>query len=206
MQPSPERAPFAAVILAAGAASRMGSNKMLLEVGGEPMARRAARVALEGGLDPVVVVVGRDADRVRGALAGLPCHFVHNPDFAGPTSSSLHRGIGALPPEAEGIVVLLGDMVRVGPDMVAALVEAAERDGAPLAASQYGDVVAPPLLFRRSLFPDLLACHGDGCGRSVLRTHRDRAAIVPAPPGALADVDTPAELDAARAESGPGNV
>ena len=61
----------AGVVLAAGASRRMGRNKMLLELEGEPLVRRAARRALEAGLTPVVVVLGHEADRARAALAGL---------------------------------------------------------------------------------------------------------------------------------------
>ena len=72
--PTPSRpAPVAGVLLAAGRSSRMGSNKLLLGVGGEPLVRRAARVALEAGLDPVVVVTGHQAALVEAALRGLPC-------------------------------------------------------------------------------------------------------------------------------------
>ncbi|MGH7584559.1 MAG: nucleotidyltransferase family protein, partial [Gemmatimonadales bacterium] len=63
---------------------------------------------------------------------------------------------------------------------------------------RYGDVFAPPLLFRRSLFDELLAWHGEGCGKQVVLRHQDEAAILDWPADTLTDIDTPADLDAAR--------
>src|SRR5881628_4179101 len=70
---------IAGVILAAGASRRMGKNKMLLELEGEAVVRRAARRALAAGLSPVVVVLGHEATRAQAELAGLACEFVVNP-------------------------------------------------------------------------------------------------------------------------------
>jgi molybdenum cofactor cytidylyltransferase len=72
----------AAVLLAAGLSSRMGGrNKLLIEIGGEPLVRRSARTYLAAGAD-VHVVLGHEAGAVRVALAGLPLTFVENPNFA----------------------------------------------------------------------------------------------------------------------------
>jgi len=79
---------IAGILLAAGSATRMGRNKLLLELDGEPLVRRAARRALEAGLDPLLVVVGHEAAAVRAALSGLGCRFVDNPEWRrGQTSS-----------------------------------------------------------------------------------------------------------------------
>jgi len=181
-----------AVVLAAGASRRMGPgrNKMLLELEGEPLARRAARRALAAGLTPVVVVLGHEADRVRETLGGLACDCVVNPDFAGPTSGSLHAGLRRLG-AVDAAVVLLGDMVRVSEEMLARLAAVGRDDDAPLVVSRYGDVTAPPLLFRDTLFPELLAWTGEGCGKTVVQRHRERAAFLDWPAERLADVDTP---------------
>ncbi len=72
------------------------------------------------------------------------------------------------------------------------------RSDAPLVVSRYGDVTAPPLLFRRSLFAELLAWSGEGCGKAVVRRHLAEAVFVDWPTEALADVDTPEDLAAAR--------
>src|SRR5881628_3376255 len=156
MPPSTEPRRAAGVILAAGASRRMGKNKMLLALEGETLVRRAARRALAAGLSPVVVVVGHEPERVRAELVGLACESVVNPDF-------------------DAAVVMLADMVLVTEQMLSALVAAGQGKGggsaAPLVVSRYGDVTAPPLLFHRALFPELLAWTGEGCGKTVVRAH-----------------------------------
>src|SRR5437667_5865289 len=108
-----EPARIAGVILAAGASRRMGQNKMLLELEGESLVRRAAKRALGAGLSPVVVVIGHEADRLRAELKDLPLEFAVNPDYTGPTSGSLHQGLNKLGPDVNAAVIMLGDMLRV---------------------------------------------------------------------------------------------
>src|SRR5881296_3216767 len=189
----------AGVILAAGASRRMGRNKMLLELEGESLVRRAAQRALAARLSPVVVVIGHEADRLRAELKGLPLELAVNPDYTGPTSGSLHQGLNALGPDVDAVVVMLGDMVRVSAETLAMLVAAARGTEAPLVVSRYGDVTAPPLLFRRVLFPELLAWTGEGCGKAVVQAHSREAMYVDRPVALLVDVDTPEDFAAATA-------
>lgn len=190
----------AGIVLAAGASRRMGkaTNKLVLEVDGEPMIRRVVRRALAAGLDPVVVVLGHEPERVRKALHGLECTYAVNPDTKGPTSGSLHAGLRALDESIAAAVVMLGDMVLVTTDMMRALPRAVGGTDAPLAVSRYGTegVTAPPMLFRRELWPELLAWTGDGPGKAVVSAHRDDAVWVDWPAHALRDVDTPADFQA----------
>ena len=191
----------AGVILAAGASRRMGKNKMLLRLEGESLIRRAAQRALAAGLSPVVVVLGHEADRLRAELKGLPLAFAINPDHTGPTSGSLHRGLDTLGPDVDAVVVMLGDMVRVTVETLAMLIAAARGTDAPLVVSRYGDVTAPPLLFRRALFGELFAWTGEGCGKAVVQAHKHEAMYVDRPVALLADVDTPEDFEALRQSS-----
>src|SRR6266516_797906 len=188
----------AGVILAAGASRRMGKNKLLLELDGESLIRRAAKRALGAGLSPVVVVIGHEAERLRAELKDLPLEFAVSPDYTGPTSGSLHQGLNALGPDVGACVVMLGDRVRVSEDTLAMLVAAARGTEAPLVVLRYGAVSAPPLLFRRALFGELLARTGEGCGKTVVQRHRDEAVYLDWPAQALADVDTPEDFAAAQ--------
>lgn len=174
----------------------MGRTKQLLPVEGEPMVRRAARRAIAAGLSPVVVVLGHDADRVRAALVGLAVSVATSPDPEGPTSGSLHAGLRALGPEVTAAVILLADMPHVTETMLGALVERARSRGAALEVSRYGEVLAPPLLFPRALWPELLAWHGEGCGKAVVRAHLDEASVHDWPVATLQDVDTPTDYEA----------
>ena len=122
-----------------------------------------------------------------------------NPDFTGPTSGSLHKGLEQLGSNVGAAVVMLGDMVLVTEQMLSGLVAAARGTEAPLVVSRYGNVTAPPLLFRRALFGELLAWSGEGCGKAVVQAHLAEAVFVDWPDAALADIDTPEDLAAAEA-------
>ena len=176
------------------------SNKLVLDIDGEPMVRRAVRCAIEAGLDPVVVVTGHQPSRIRAALGGLPCTFVENPAYTGPTSGSLHAGLRALDSSVSAAVVMLGDMVHVRSAMLAELVERFRHSRAPLAVSRYGEeaVLAPPLLFGRELWPELLAWSGEGGGKAVVAAHLDEAVMLDWPAEALRDIDTPEDYERSR--------
>lgn len=189
---------IAAVILAAGASTRMGRNKLLLPVEGESMVHRTVRRVRDAGCDPIVVVTGHDAERVHEALATFDLRYAPSPDPSGPTSGSLHAGLRALPGDVSAALVMLADMVQVTTPMLRALVEGIALGAEPLAVSRYGDVLAPPLVFRRQLWPELLAWHGEGCGKAVVRAHEAQARMYDWPVATLQDVDTPADYDALR--------
>ena len=149
-------------------------------------------------------MLGYEVERARAELADLPVEIAVNPDFTGPTSGSLHQGLDRLGPEVSSAVVLLADMVLVTEAMLTELLRAL--GDAPLAVSRYGDVLAPPLLFRRALFPELRAWTGEGCGKAVVKRHLDEARILDWPEEALTDVDTPEDFRAARsANRRPGS-
>ncbi|HUL49596.1 MAG TPA: nucleotidyltransferase family protein [Gemmatimonadales bacterium] len=188
-------AEFAGIVLAAGASRRMGPgrNKLLLELDGEPLVRRSTRIALDAGLWPVVVVVGFEAELVRAALGSLECDIALNSGFDGPMSASVHVGLRRLPPSAHGAIVLLADMVRVTPEMIRAVRDTVPQHGAPIVASRYNGVMAPPVRFHRSMFPELLAWTGEGF-KTVVQRHGDTVRHQEWPAPALGDIDTPGDL------------
>lgn len=187
---------IAAVVLAAGASTRMGRNKLLLELNGETVVRRAARTAIEAGLDPVIVVTGHARDEVERELHGLGCRSVFNGEHANGTHTSVGAGIGAVVEEGCGAaVVMLADMPLVTPAMLCALVERYRDSGAPLVASRYGgEVNAPPILYDRRLFSELQDMDAR-CGRQVVRRHRQEAVEVEWPAEAARDLDRPADYE-----------
>lgn len=193
---------IAAMILAAGASTRMGRNKVLAEIEGESLLRRAARRALGAGLDPVLVVLGHQAGRARRELRGLACRVVSNPEHARGMNTSLSAAVGALPPEASAAVVLLADMPLVDEAMIRAVAERHAATGAALVSARYGHVTAPPTLYARSLFTELTGGEGEGRGREVVRRHRAEAAWVDFAPAMLVDVDVPDDLRRVRLAAG----
>jgi molybdenum cofactor cytidylyltransferase len=189
----------AGVVLAAGLSTRMGRNKMLLQLGGRSLVRRAVETALAAQLDPVLTVVGHERERVEAELQGLRCIPVPNPEYAEGMNTSLRAGIRALPPEASGAVVLLGDMPLVGSAMLRALVETFRRARSPLIISTYDGIVAPPILYGRALFDELRALAAEACGKGIVHAHRAEAIELSWPKEALTDLDAPEDLARVRA-------
>lgn len=208
----------AAVVLAAGASVRMGRNKLLLELDGETVVRRAARRAMDAGMRPVVVVTGHEREAVEAELHGIGCRSVFNTEHAAGQHTSVGAGIAALGADGGGdvgrghgagggrggqvgcaaAVVVLADMPFVTADMLRAVADRFRRSRAPLVLSRYGrETVAPPMLYDRSLFGELLRMDRR-CGREVARRHRAEAAVVDWPAEALRDLDSPEDYQRAR--------
>jgi len=189
----------AGVVLAAGTSSRMGRNKMLLEVGGRTLLWRAVTTAVEAGLDPVLVVLGHESERARAEVQSLSCTVVLNPDYREGIHSSVRAGIRAVPDDCDGAAVLLADMPLVDAEMIRTLLRRYREGTAPLVVSSYGEVDAPPIVYDRALFAELRVLEGEGCGKRVVKRHTDEAERVRWPPAALTDLDVPADLEAVEA-------
>jgi molybdenum cofactor cytidylyltransferase len=200
--PAERSGAVAGVVLAAGSSTRMGRNKLFFELDGETLLRRVVRRAIAAGLDPVIVVVGHEAEHARAEIAALPCKPVDNPDHALGINRSLRTGISHVPERARAAVVMLADMPFVTSRMVAGLVARYRESTAPLVISAYGDVNAPPMLYDRALFSELQQMKGEGCGRQVVRRHRNEAISVSWPEAALQDIDVPEDYERIRAELG----
>jgi molybdenum cofactor cytidylyltransferase len=195
---------IAGVVLAAGSSTRMGRNKLLFELDGETVVRRAVRTALAARLDPVIVVLGHEVDKVRALLTDLPCRFVVNADHATGMNSSVCAGIGAVPAQAPAAVVMLADMPFVSAAMIATLVDQYRSSDALLLASEYGTgsdaVKAPPTLFDRGLFAELMGEEGRGCAKRMQRRHPGRTLVASWPAAALVDLDVPGDYDRVQAQ------
>jgi molybdenum cofactor cytidylyltransferase len=194
----------AAVVLAAGSSTRMGRNKLLLDLGGETIVRRAVRAAVGAGVAQIVVVLGHEEPRLRAELEGLPCTPVMNPDHAEGAGTSVRTGVRHVAAGTDAIVVVLADMPFVTAEMIATLVRRYRETGAPLVASHYGEVQAPPTLYDRALFEELLQIPGERCAKQVVRRHESEAVVVAWPESALRDIDVPADYEGARAELAGG--
>src|SRR3954463_8283162 len=198
-------APVAGIVLAAGQSTRMGRNKLLLPLGGTTVLRRAIGTAVEAGLSPIYVVLGHEGERIREEISGLPCTAVLNQDYALGMNTSVRAGFRALTDKAAAGIVLLGDMPFVLPAMIEEIMARFRKGSASLVVSTYEGVIAPPILYGRSLFPELRALSGDGCGRQVVKRHRAEAVEVAWPASALSDLDVPADFEHATARvGGPG--
>jgi len=150
---------------------------------------------------PLIVVTGHQKERVERALAGLPVTYVHNPSFADGLSTSLKTGIAAVPAEADGAVVCLGDMPQVSAALIDRLIAAFDPErGALVAIPTIAGKRGNPVLWSRRFFPDLLSVEGDVGARHLIGGYGEAVAEVPVDDAAaMTDVDTPEALTAVRA-------
>jgi molybdenum cofactor cytidylyltransferase len=194
---------LAAIVLAAGRSTRMGGpNKLLAEINGRPLVRIAVEQALASRARPVIVVTGHQRERVAAALAGLDVVVVHNPDFAHGLSTSLKAGIAAVPADADGAIVCLGDMPQVDAGLIDRLLASFDPEkGALVVVPTIDGKRGNPVVWSRRFFAELGAIDGDIGARHVIASSPEAVVEVPmAGKGALVDVDTPDALRAVKAE------
>ena len=198
---------IAILILAAGASQRMGEqHKLLLEIEGIPLVRRAVNAALASNARSVTLITGKCREEISAHFDPPPArlNLLHNPDYATGMASSLTLGIRHLPADVDAVVVMLADMPYVNAahlDRLMAAHAAAAAQGTqaaqaaiivPTHAGQRGN----PLLWPRRFFPQMLTLSGDQGARTLLQRHA--AAIVNVEfdtPAILQDVDTPEDFD-----------
>jgi molybdenum cofactor cytidylyltransferase len=184
-----------AVVLAAGASTRMGGQKLLLPLGGEPLVRRVVKAVCDAGFDEVLVVVGNEHEDVVRALEGLPIRHAVNPDYATGMASSFRTAVANLP-DSDAAMFALADQPFVTSAEYRQVLDAYLQRHSPIVSVRYGDVMAPPHLFAREFFPELAVLEQGA--RPVLLRHRDRTTILTFPPDLLVDVDTPEDYEEAK--------
>ena len=152
--------PVAAVVLAAGSASRMGQLKQMMPFRGKTLVENAVTTAIEAAFDPVVVVVGAESIAVRGLLATQPVEIVENLKWQSGMGSSIAAGISRiqeLGSDSAGVAILLADQPLVTARHLRAMRSLLFDSGKPIVSARYGGVLGVPALFKRVLFSTLAA-------------------------------------------------
>ncbi|GGG25927.1 4-diphosphocytidyl-2C-methyl-D-erythritol kinase [Caldovatus sediminis] len=210
--PPPATAPrrprkIAALVLAAGRSRRMAPlNKLLVtDPRGTPMIARVVDNVLASHARPVIVVTGHERERIEEALTGRPVLFAHAEDYAEGLSASLKAGLRALPPDAEGVLVCLGDMPLVTGAMIDRLLAAFDpEEGRAIVMPTFRGKQGNPMLWSREFVPEMMAITGDVGARHLAGTHADRVVEVEmASDAVLRDFDTTDALKAAAGLAAP---
>ena len=199
-------ASVAIVLLAAGRASRMGesgAHKLLAEIEGIPLVRRAAQAAVGSAAATVVAVTGYRQDEIRAAMAGLNVHMIENPDYASGMASSLIAGVQAAASGeehagADGVLVMLADMPWVTSADLDALIDAfvAGRGVIVVRAASAGKR-GNPVILPRSTFAAIAELEGDVGARNVIEASGLPVFDIEIGPAAHLDLDTPEAILAA---------
>ena len=188
------------LILAAGRSTRMGGpNKLLADLGSKPVVTHVADAIAAAGL-PALLVTGNMAAEVAAAAPNFPT--VHAPDYAEGLSRSLRAGVAAVPADWEAVIVCLGDMPGITPQLLRAL--AAHASQSAIVVPTWTGKRGNPVLWGRDHFPRLMALAGDVGGKALLSDRANQVTEVVADDAAvLTDVDTPAALEEARSRFKP---
>jgi molybdenum cofactor cytidylyltransferase len=181
----------AAVVLAAGASTRLGALKQLALLGEETLLERAVRVAREAGCSPVVVVVGAEYARVLGSCLLGDAVSVINDAWDEGMASSIRLGVrtlGSVAKEAEGALLMTCDQPSVSAEHLRLLMKSRE-----VRASRYAERNGVPAFFPKEYFDRLMELKGDAGARELLAEAGYEELV-----GGELDVDTVADLARAR--------
>lgn len=184
---------IAAIILAAGASSRMrGADKLTMQIGGEALLRRTARIALVSKASPVIAVLGAHAEDRRAALAGLDMQVTIAPDWQSGMAHSIAAGIRQLPGQTRGALIVLSDMPALTSDLLDLLIAKFPDDPSAMLRPSNAGLPGHPVLFGAAYFPALMRATGEDGARAVLRANREHLRVIESTDqGAFTDLDTP---------------
>lgn len=184
---------IAGLVLAAGGSARFGAPKQLAELDGRPLVRHAVDAQRRSGaLGRIAVVVGAHADAVAAVLPP-DVAVVRAGDWADGLAASVRAGVAALP-EADHVLVTLGDQPRITPAVVAAVAAAVDEEHDAVRAT-YDGVAGHPVVLGARLLARAGELSGDQGFRELLREARVRDVEV-GHLGTPADIDTPQDLEA----------
>jgi len=197
--------PVSGIILAAGRSTRMGRTKQRIMLDGRTLLQHVIDNALAAGLDPIIVVLGHEAEAIRGDIEAAASNdrlrVVVNPSYADGQSSSLRAGLAALGSESAATAVLLADQPGVSPTLIRRVVaefratDAAMTRPVHRARVRVEDHPGHPVILSRAIWPDLERLRGDEGARALARQHPEWLHCVPVDDPAPDDLDTPDDLE-----------
>ena len=181
------------ILLAAGSSSRMGRSKQMLEVDGEQLLQRTAKVALASNATKVMIVLGANEQAHRNSIQQLPVEICVNPLWQTGMGSSLKKGLQSLLeliPKLEAVIVMVCDQPKLTTIHVNQLIQTFKETDSPVVASYYANSAGVPALFDKSLFDELLSIENESGAKKIIQQHKELLTTIDFPQGAI-DLDTP---------------
>lgn len=186
------------VILAAGASTRLGKPKQLLQYNGKSLLQHIVSEALKSNAGPVIVVVGANADSISKEIDKTKVHVVMNTAWGEGMASSVRIGLKTLQklsPSTDGVIIMVCDQPHVSDTLIKELINTHKKTNKPIVGSNYGEAIGPPALFHRSLFSELMQLRGDTGARKIMQHHIDEVETVLFSRGKI-DIDTKEDYEA----------
>ena len=187
---------LAAIVLAAGKSSRMGTNKLLLEVGDK---RVLDHILSKLSPIPTIVVLGHRPEDIRGLAEDQGATTVHNPNYEMGMTTSFQVGLMALPNGVEAVFMVLSDTFGFNPELLTRMIEAlTENEDALIVSPLYKPKRGHPVLFRREILEEFMELGDNETMKDVMNRHESRHIYVESDIWATIDLDTPEDLDRIR--------
>jgi len=184
---------IAIIILAAGASTRMGSPKQLLSYQGESLVNHTIKNAIASVCNPIIVVLGANAENIRSEISEPSVRIVENPDWHLGMSSSIRCGIISLAncyPTIDAVVITVCDQPFLSAEIINHLVATYHSTRKPIIACEYADTLGVPVLFSQIFFSELAILSEDVGAKKLIKNHYHEVFSIPFPLGAI-DIDTP---------------
>jgi molybdenum cofactor cytidylyltransferase len=185
------------VILAAGASTRFGQPKQLLEFEEKSLVRRAVGTALESNCFPVIVVLGSNFDLIKSRIRNLDCEIVYNEKWQMGISSSIKKGLSKLleiSPNSSAVIFALCDQPFIQSEHFNKLIKKFYESNKPIIASVYDETTGVPALFSNELFPVLTSLDGDNGAQEIIKNNPESVGEIFLPEAGI-DIDTKADFE-----------
>jgi len=169
---------ISAIVLAAGESTRMGLPKLLLPIEGKSLLQHVIDNALQSKVSEVIVVLGAEATKLRREIKQSQVQIIENASYKEGLSSSLKVGLQAVSPQAQAVLVLLGDQPLISHAIIDTLIDKYKESGSTMVAPVYNGRRGNPVLFDSSLIPELIRVTGDKGGREIIEKHLAQLATV----------------------------
>ena len=180
------------VILAAGASTRLGKPKQLLQYRGKTLLAHAINEAVNSNADAIVVILGKDADLFKKEIDDGKVRVAINSSWEEGMASSLRLGLDTLlndKPYIDAVIFMVCDQPYVLSSILNELITTQQKTTKQIVTCNYGDSIGPPALFHKKYFKDLMKLSGDTGARKIVQENMNDMTTILFPEGEI-DIDT----------------
>ena len=185
------------VILAAGASTRLGKPKQLLQYHGKTLLAHTIHEAVNSNADAVVVILGKDANLFKKEIDEKKVRVATNSSWEEGMASSLRLGLDTLfkdKPYIDAVIFIVCDQPHISSSILNELITTQQKTTKQIVTCNYGDSIGPPALFHKKYFGELMKLSGDTGARKIIEQNMNDVTTILFPEGKI-DIDTNEDYD-----------
>nr|QIM10691.1 4-diphosphocytidyl-2C-methyl-D-erythritol kinase [uncultured Alphaproteobacteria bacterium] len=187
---------IAAVILAAGCSTRARRNKLMVDLGGEPLFMKAVRAAIKSKASPIYVVTGYRAEELEERLENLDINVLRNNDYASGVKTSIRLGLNSVPSFCDGTLLIPADMPCLTPAYINKMIKSFDRNNhRQLCVSIFEGKKYNPVIWGKDLYQQADLVPENSHLRGVFLEHSDYTKLVEADENACVDINFPYDIE-----------